>query len=541
MSKRNALAFWRGPDRGEDHQKRDVTHLAHCFIEEMGVATLVLDREHRVVLWNKACARLTGLEATAVIGTQDHWRGFYDHPRPCLADLVLSGETGGAAADYAAPGRQGDGANLAAENWCKLPNGAHVYLAIDACPVRDATGAVVAVAQTMQDMTARKLAEKAVEEERAETLAKEQAAAREAEEEEARAKARAEGLASERASVLTAFGEGLSMLAAQDLTHRIVGPLPDAYAKLKADFNAAMDKLAKVIESVAGSSSALRTGASEISVASDDLSRRTEQQASSLEETASALGEITTTVRRTADMTRHASGIVAAARGASQGGADTVRKAVEAMRKIEQSSQQIGQIIGVIDEIAFQTNLLALNAGVEAARAGDAGRGFAVVASEVRALAQRSADAAKEIKGLIAASTAQVREGVTLVADTGKAFDEIETGVKSISGVVEQLMKSAEEEATGLQQINSAVGQLDQVTQQNAAMSEEASAASQSLAEQGERLAHLIGQFRFEPSLQDPVALEPRRAAPHVFRSQGGRKAVSGHEDRVRLGAAPHA
>jgi methyl-accepting chemotaxis protein len=279
-----------------------------------------------------------------------------------------------------------------------------------------------------------------------------------------------------------------------------------------------------VVEGVAASSHALKAGTSEISAASDDLSRRTEQQAASLEETASALGEITSAVRETADMAKRASDIVGSARGSSQEGAETVRKAADAMRKIEQSSKQIGQIIGVIDEIAFQTNLLALNAGIEAARAGDAGRGFAVVASEVRALAQRSADAAKEIKGLIGASNALVREGVTLVADSGKAFDEIEAGVKTASGVVEHIMKSAGEEATGLQQINSAVGQLDQVTQQNAAMSEEASAASQSLAEQGERLVHLIGQFRFEPSSQNRLELELRKAAPHVFRPQSDRK-----------------
>ncbi len=336
--------------------------------------------------------------------------------------------------------------------------------------------------------------------------------------EEARHKVREETLASERARVAAAFGEGLEKLATQDLTFRIDSQLPEAYQKLQADFNMVVDTLTTVVEGVTALSEALRTSTSEISVASDDLSRRSEQQASSLEETASAIGEITNTVRQTADMSKHAREVVGTTHGASQKGAEAIRKAVDAMRMIEKSSQQIGQIIGVIDEIAFQTNLLALNAGVEAARAGDAGRGFAVVASEVRALAQRSAEAAREIKGLIAASSTQVHDGVTLVANTGQAFEQIETGVKELSTVVEQISKSADEEATGLQEINSAVGQLDQVTQQNAAMSEQASAASQSLAEQGERLAHLIGQFQIVRSSENAIERELKRVAPHAFR-----------------------
>jgi methyl-accepting chemotaxis protein len=320
---------------------------------------------------------------------------------------------------------------------------------------------------------------------------------------------------------VSAIGEGLAKLAAQDLMCRVNESLPQAYEKLQIDFNSAVDSLTKVVDGVSASSHALRLGTSEISAASDDLSRRTEQQASSLEETVSALGEITGSVRKTAEMSKQARDVVATTRSASHEGAETVHKAVDAMGKIAKSSQQIGQIIGVIDEIAFQTNLLALNAGVEAARAGEAGRGFAVVASEVRALAQRSAEAAKEIKGLIAVSATQVQEGVTLVADTGEAFKQIESGVKDISTVVEEISKSAGEEATGLQEINSAMGQLDQVTQQNAAMSEEASAASRSLAEHGERLAELIGQFRIERGKEDAIERELRTAAPHAFRRPG--------------------
>ena len=336
---------------------------------------------------------------------------------------------------------------------------------------------------------------------------------------------------------LDSLAGALAKLAKGDLTVRLTQEVAAAYQALKDDFNSAMEALHNALASIAGGAQEVQTGAVEITQASEELSHRTEQQAASLEESVSALSEITGAVRKTADMSRKARDVGVTTRGASHDGSETVRKAFEAMRMIEKSSQQIGQIIGVIDEIAFQTNLLALNAGVEAARAGDAGRGFAVVASEVRALAQRSADAAREIKGLIATSSTQVQDGVTLVADTGKAFEQIGTGVKDISTVVEQIMKSAEEEATGLHEINSAMGQLDQVTQQNAAMSEEASAASQSLAEQGERLARLIGQFRIEVSSDKAIERELKKAAPHAFREPR----ASAPDERRRPAARPFA
>ena len=201
------------------------------------------------------------------------------------------------------------------------------------------------------------------------------------------------------------IGGGLAKLAAKDLTYRMPDTMPEAYRSLQVNFNAAIVQLEEAMQSVTEGMDTIHAGTQEISIAADDLSRRTEQQAASLEETAAALNEITTTVKKTAEGAVHANEVVAATKGDAEKSREVVRKAVEAMNGIEESSQQISQIIGVIDEIAFQTNLLALNAGVEAARAGDAGRGFAVVASEVRALAQRSAEAAKEIKGLISAST----------------------------------------------------------------------------------------------------------------------------------------
>ncbi len=290
--------------------------------------------------------------------------------------------------------------------------------------------------------------------------------------------------------------DALHRLSDGDLTCRLSEAFSEEYEKIRADFNLSAEKLQQVMLSVSANTQAIRSGTKEISVAADDLSRRTEQQAASLEETAAALGEITTTVRKTAQGATHARQVVSTAKSDAEKGSGVVRQAITAMSGIEKSSQQIGQIIGVIDEIAFQTNLLALNAGVEAARAGDAGRGFAVVASEVRALAQRSAEAAKEIKGLISASTAQVEEGVDLVAETGKALERIFAQVAEIDTIVSEIATSAQDQATGLQEVNTAVNQMDQVTQQNAAMVEESTAASHTLSHETEELTRLIGRFQ---------------------------------------------
>jgi methyl-accepting chemotaxis protein len=305
-------------------------------------------------------------------------------------------------------------------------------------------------------------------------------------------------LAEEQAAVVGRLGESLRKLAGGDLTARLNEGFSEAYAQIRDDFNEAIDKLKETMLSVVSSANAIQSGAREISSASDDLSRRTEQQAASLEETAAALDEITATVKKSAAGANHAREVVAAADEDAKRSARVVRQAVEAMDAIAKSAQQINQIIGVIDEIAFQTNLLALNAGVEAARAGDAGRGFAVVASEVRALAQRSADAAKEIKGLISASATQVDHGVKLVAETGRSLERILTQVTDINNVVSDIAAGAKEQASGLDEINTAINHMDQVTQQNAAMVEETTAASRSLSQETSQLSDLIGQFRVD-------------------------------------------
>jgi methyl-accepting chemotaxis protein len=317
--------------------------------------------------------------------------------------------------------------------------------------------------------------------------------------------------ARQQAQVVGALAGGLSKLSTGDLTSRLDQAFAPEYEQLKRDFNATAEALQSTMRGISESASSMTSGAGEISTAADDLSRRTEQQAASLEETAAALDEITATVRRTAENATHARNVVGQAAKDAEVSGEVVRKAVAAMGEIEASARQISQIIGVIDEIAFQTNLLALNAGVEAARAGDAGKGFAVVASEVRALAQRSAEAAKEIKTLISASAQQVGTGVSLVGETGEALRRIVAQVSEITGVVGEIAASAQEQATGLHQVNTAVNQMDQVTQQNAAMVEQSTAASHALATEAKELARLMSQFQV-----GAAAPKARRSAPPI-------------------------
>jgi methyl-accepting chemotaxis protein len=300
----------------------------------------------------------------------------------------------------------------------------------------------------------------------------------------------------EQQAVVEVMAKGLSGLAGGDLSTRIVAQLASDYAALKNDFNATAAGLEEAIRTISQVASQIGLGTDEIASASDDLSRRTEQQAASLEETAAALDEIAATVRQTADGAQRATAEVASARGDAERSGQVVGQAVAAMGAIEDSSRQITQIIGVIDEIAFQTNLLALNAGVEAARAGDAGRGFAVVAQEVRALAQRSAEAAKEIKTLISTSSQQVGAGVELVGQTGEALSRIVGRVATIDDLIRQISASSREQASGLTEVNTAVNHMDQVVQQNAAMVEQATAATYSLKGETAQLVSLVGRFR---------------------------------------------
>jgi methyl-accepting chemotaxis protein len=333
-------------------------------------------------------------------------------------------------------------------------------------------------------------------------------------------------------TIVSSIGTGLDHMAKGDLTHRVTASLTGPFEKLKNDFNLAMDRLQDTMKNVLGSTNQIATGAGEISQAADDLSRRTEQQAASLEETAAALEEITSTVKKTASNTREASTSVGSAKAAAQEGGRVVETAIKAMDAIAQSSKQITDIIGVIDEIAFQTNLLALNAGVEAARAGDAGRGFAVVASEVRALAQRSSEAAKEIKALIHASGEHVGSGVKLVGESGEALKQIVAQVEQINSLVVEMAQAAEQQSTGIEQVNAAVGQMDQVTQQNAAMVEESTAASRNLASETQVLSNLVSFFSV-----GSVELAARRA-PAAKPAAAAAKPVSRPATKPRAAAA---
>ncbi len=295
--------------------------------------------------------------------------------------------------------------------------------------------------------------------------------------------------------IIACLKAALGKLADGDLTVQIDVALPEKAQGLKADFNTAIARLSEAMSAVTEDAQTIRSGTSDISAAADDLSRRTEEQAASLEETAAALAEIANTVNRTADGANEAHSAVVSVKGDAEKSGIVTRNAVQAMSEIEKSSHEISQIIGVIDEIAFQTNLLALNAAVEAARAGEVGRGFAVVAGEVRALAQRTADAAKDVKKLISSSSSQVGKGVELVGETGKSFARIAEQITRVDHLVAAIASSVQAQAASLQQVNIAVNQMDQVTQQNAAMVEQSTAASHSLADKAGHLEDLMTRF----------------------------------------------
>ncbi|PCG14568.1 methyl-accepting chemotaxis protein [Sphingomonas adhaesiva] len=341
--------------------------------------------------------------------------------------------------------------------------------------------------------------------------------------------------------IVGSVGDALSRLADGDLMVRVNAELTGPFAKLKSDFNNAAQALQSTMRRVSDSTSGINNGAADIRQASDDLSQRTEQQAASLEQTAAAMEQITSGVRESAARAARANAAVEQARDEAQRSGEVMQAAVEAMGAIERTSGEISDIISVIDGIAFQTNLLALNAGVEAARAGDAGKGFAVVASEVRALAQRSADAAKDVKARITASADQVGNGVGLVGETGEALTRIIERITEINGLVREIAASAEQQSTSLVQVSTAVSEMDGVTQQNAAMVEQATAAARSLAEEADMLASQVARFRTGGGAVTPLATaraEPApapaataRLAPQRIVRQAGNAALAVEDD----------
>ncbi|MDI6651414.1 methyl-accepting chemotaxis protein [Gluconobacter japonicus] len=291
------------------------------------------------------------------------------------------------------------------------------------------------------------------------------------------------------------LGVALSKLRAGCLDYRIEEVVQGRYERLRLDFNTTVEEFQKIFMSLNDSVSTISSGSAEIASAADDLARRTEQQVSRLEETTLSVGAVTEAVKKTAESATHASAVARQTVEQAESSGEVMAAATAAMLDIQGSSKQIGQILGLLDDITFQTNLLALNAGVEAARAGVAGRGFAVVATEVRALAQRSADAAKDIKSLITSSTQQISKGTVLVQETGEAMKKIVGNVGEISFLISEIATTAQKQANNLSEISASVSQMDQNTQQNAAMVEEATAASHNLSAEAAELLHIVHHF----------------------------------------------
>ncbi|MFO1261101.1 MAG: methyl-accepting chemotaxis protein [Sphingomonadaceae bacterium] len=302
----------------------------------------------------------------------------------------------------------------------------------------------------------------------------------------------------ERARIIDSLSVALRHLANGDVSYRIEDQFEGQYEELRMDFNSALTAVGSALRAVSEASDAIRLGTGEIAQASNDLSIRTEQQAAALEETSASMTTATGSVRETAEAAKEANSAVLDAHDAAEKGGQIVHDAIAAMDEIEQSSKQISQIIALIDNVAFQTNLLALNAAVEAARAGEAGDGFAVVAAEVRGLAQRTADAANDVKKLITSSAQQVENGVRLVGQAGETLDHIVERVSEITKLMQNIAASVEEESLVLVQVNSAVGEMDQMTQQNAAMVEESTASARNLASEAESLSKLVGNFQID-------------------------------------------
>jgi PAS domain S-box-containing protein len=330
-------------------------------------------------------------------------------------------------------------------------------------------------------------------------------------------------------SALTEVIQMMSALAQGDLTKRISGEYEGDLLRLKRDCNETADQLANIVGQTVEGMQTIRSATAQLTTSSSDLSVRTEEQVSNLEEMAAAIRQLSATIKQNADNARQANQLAIAARQAAEGGGEIAGSAVKAMGRIEDSSRRIGEIVGMIDEIAFQTNLLALNAAVEAARAGEAGRGFAVVAGEVRALAQRSGAASKEIKALVGASSQSTKEGVDLVNRAGSSLAEITTSVKRVADIVSEMAAANREQSAGVAEVENTVGQMESVTQKNAQLVEESGAALTSVDQQAEELATLVEFFSVGDRGASGNAATPSAAS--AFRSAASRSAEAKRRD----------
>jgi methyl-accepting chemotaxis protein len=351
-------------------------------------------------------------------------------------------------------------------------------------------------------------------------------------------------------NVATALGDLVQMLNALadgNLTQRITKEYQGSFAALKDNANKTAEKIGTTISEIKASAREVTNASAEISTSTTDLSQRTEEQAASLEETSASMEEISATVKKNADNAQQANQSAATTRAVAERGGEVVAQAVSAMARIEESAGKISDIIGVIDEIARQTNLLALNAAVEAARAGEAGRGFAVVASEVRSLAQRSSQAAKDIKDLIINSNGQVKEGVDLVNKAGASLNEIVASIKTVADLVSDIANASVEQSSGIEQVGKALTQMDEVTQQNSALVEENAATAKTLEHQAKVMDERVAAFRLtdnavptvetahaaplvpaRPASAKPIALAPSRG-PAARGAPAAARAVNGH------------
>jgi methyl-accepting chemotaxis protein len=319
----------------------------------------------------------------------------------------------------------------------------------------------------------------------------------------------------EQAQAFRVLGVGLDKLAEGDLTFRLTDGFSETYKPIMDDFNTAIGRLHEVMGTLAASTREVASAAAEISTSTTDLSQRTEEQAASLEQTSASMEQIATTVKKNAENAQQANQVTAGTQTVADRGGEVVAQAVQAMSRIEESSAKISDIISVIDEIARQTNLLALNAAVEAARAGEAGRGFAVVASEVRSLAQRSSQAAKDIKDLIINSSTQVKEGVELVNRAGASLNEIVGSIKQVATIVSDIAAASGEQAAGIDQIRNALTQMDQMTQQNSALVEENAATAKTLEHQSHAMSEQVSLLRL-----DDMHEQPEAASAHAMVAQ---------------------
>ena len=456
------------------------------LIQDLVVPTFVLGPDGHVIVWNRACEEMTGLPGFEVIGTSKHWKGFYLEERPCLADLVLRGAEGVAALLYSASGKhRANAKGMSAENWCDIPIGKRVYLAIDASPVYDDAGKLVAVIETLRDMTAEHIARSDLNAER-----KEQADRLE--------------------KIVALLGGGLDRLASGDLTVQLSTPLHQGADKLRTDFNMAADRLRTTMATIHDHAHIIGTSIRKMGQEADELATRTQSQAAMLEESSAAIEQVNFSVAEAVTGVDRTQTVVSKSAAEARTMKADLNRTVEAIDGVEASSRQITQFVDVIDHLAFQTNILSLNAAVEAARAGEAGRGFAIVASEVRSLAQRSAQSSKEIRALVATSGRHVTSGAKLVAQTSQSIERILNEVIGINSLVGEIADGARAQAQALGEASQSIRQLDQITVQNTSMVEHTTAANRILEEKSDHLIRLINQFKV---VSGATEVRPRKRA----------------------------